>query len=154
MNGLDKQYSISIISESEEIYLLLRQFSGVLLSLSQGGEDFLSRMSKKFCRHGTVLAIYNRQGNAVGFAAYYDNDTQNKTGFLSMIAVWPIVQQKGVGGLLLAETERRMLDTGMLQMKLEVDKRNLSAISFYETRGYLRIGDSGISWVYQKKLGL
>jgi ribosomal protein S18 acetylase RimI-like enzyme len=151
MNGINRQYAISVISKTEEIYLILKQFSRELISLSQSDEYFLDRMSKKFCKYGTVLAVFDRQQNVVGFAAYYDNDLQNKTGFLSMIAVELSAQKKGVGTLLLDEVEKRILNSGMLRLNLEVHKSNLPAISFYGKHGYLCIEDADISWIYQKE---
>ena len=152
MSGADRQYTISLISKTEEIYFILKQFSGQLLSLSLGGEHFWHEMSEKFCQYGTVLAVFNTERNIVGFAAYYDNDLKNKAGFLSMIAVESAVQKNGLGTRLLAEVEKRALNSGMLQLKLEVHKGNTSAINFYGKHGYFCIKDEGVSWIYQKEL--
>lgn len=76
-----------------------------------------------------------------GYAAFYANDNVNKIAYLTLIAIKPEFQSKGIGCELLTKCEELALNNGMTEMKLEVKKYNTGAMRFYEAHGYLYLSE-------------
>ena len=56
------------------------------------------------------------------------------------ISVHPDFRHKGIGEILLKESEKRSLKKGIKDIFLEVRKSNIHAISFYKKNGYRYVG--------------
>ncbi|WP_322506762.1 GNAT family N-acetyltransferase [Anaerolinea sp.] len=67
---------------------------------------------------------------------------QRSFGILA-IAVDPTVQRKGVGQILMEESERVALERGFPQMHLTVATDNHKAVAFYEKLGWKKMLDDG-----------
>ena len=142
----------AIICREEEIRDILDSFVGILHSLSRGSE-FRRTMARKLSECGRFLAVYDEHDNkAAGFAAFYDNDTSGRVAYLSMLAVSKAHRSKGVGSYILHEVEDFTSKSGMNMLRLEVEKDNLNAISFYKRNDFRLYEEREKSYVLEKDL--
>lgn len=74
----------------------------------------------------------------------------NKRFWVELIAVCPSMQGHGFGKQLLSYVENIAQQKGLEGIKLAVEIDNLSAIAFYEKRGYLRTGVLKDKYTYAK----
>lgn len=125
---------ISRVMSLAAIDSLLEQFTPCLKSLSSGKVS-RTALAEKFFRYGVVLEMTIGK-NAVAFAGFYCNDTITHCGYLSMLAVMPQYEGKGHGKKMVYEVLRHAKNAGMRELKLEVNKSNHSAISFYKKMGF------------------
>lgn len=71
-------------------------------------------------------------GKLVGMVAFYCNDLESKTAYITQIAVKKNAQGAGIGGLLMRKCEEVSRQNGMVYLRLEVRNDNLNAIKFYQ----------------------
>lgn len=90
---------------------------------------------------GVVLAAYSTDIN--GYIAFYANDYNTKTAFISLIAVKNQFQNRKIGKKLLQECERFCKNNGMNKLELEVRSDNYIAQLFYRKNGFTSIGKCG-----------
>ena len=96
-----------------------------------GFSEYFQKIDSLAC-----FLIARKENVISGFSAFYMNDQDNKTAFLSLIAVAPQMQGQSVGAVLLNEGEKLARENGMRRMVLKVRCDNLKAIRFYEKQGY------------------
>ncbi len=82
------------------------------------------------------VSVIEFDGEAAGWAAREDND-----GHISDLWIRPAVQRNGLGSLLLAELERRILADGFEAAVIKTHSQNAPAIGFFRKHGY------SISWL-------
>ena len=59
-------------------------------------------------------------------------------GWINYLAVHPDRQRVGIGRLMMADAERRLLDLGCPKINLQIRDDNRDAIAFYESIGFSR----------------
>jgi ribosomal protein S18 acetylase RimI-like enzyme len=57
-------------------------------------------------------------------------------GWVNYLAVEPQVPQHGLGRMMMAEAERRLLQLGCPKIQLQVRESNVDAMAFYRQLGY------------------
>lgn len=134
--------SINRLTDPEEIMQVLDIHKDCLLSLSKG-EVYRKEMAEKYSGKG-VFIIAKTEDRPVGFCAFYANDDEHHTAFISMIAVHPDFRRHHIGILLLTETFNISKSLGMKQIKLEVVKTNNAAIAFYLKNGFEFFSDENV----------
>ncbi len=92
--------------------------------------------SEKLLTYGCVF-IAELESDMIGFIAFYANDKNTKTGYLTQIATKRNYQKIGVGRKLLEQFERTCVEEGMEKLSLEVNNQNVKAIKFYKKMGYV-----------------
>ena len=90
---------------------------------------------EKIIKNAAILCHFDR-GNLEAFIAYYCNDPQKETSYLTMLAVSPQAQRKGLGRRLLQFVIENLKSTGFRHLWLEVLKDNVKAIQLYESAGF------------------
>ena len=131
------------LKSEKEILAVLDQFTPDLYTLASGVVD-KKKMTEKFAKFATVIAVAEN-GGIVGFSAFYSNDREQRTAYLSLIAVDRNSRSGGIGKILINETVRRSKERGMERLTLEVRKENLSAIGFYRHLGFSVCGENAES---------
>ncbi len=102
-----------------------------------------------------LVADDGRQLGGMGFAAMSEKMT--KTAMLHQLYVHPSFQNMGIGRDIFAELETCFPDAEI--MRLEVEPKNVRAISFYARLGFVEVdrtrncggGDSGIEAIVMEK---
>ena len=104
------------------------------LNLESGGKlitkdiaDYVDKIMNK-----AKIIIHAEQNQIIGFVAYYDNDDLEENAYLSMLAISPKHQKKGLGSELMSYTIRNLNDKGFASYSLEVNEWNEKAINFYK----------------------
>lgn len=98
-------------------------------------------------------------GTICGLIAFYANNTDTKTAFITSVLVDKSYRKQGVATLLLKNAEEYCVKNGMIKISLEVDKRNEKAIALYTKFNYKiissrHIADGKTSFFMEKELTL
>ena len=134
------------ISDVEEI---LEEFTPYLVTLRLGIVD-KKVFAKKIREFGRVIVL-SSNGENIGFAAFYCNDTKKRQAYLTYIAVKDIFSGLGYGKIIIEEVLRISKHNGMSMIKLEVRKDNINAIMFYKKMGFTQIEFKNKETIYLKK---
>ncbi len=119
--------------EQNEIYKTLLSFKQDIFDKSINDSQ-LFELATKFSKHATFITLSESEKEK-GYIAFYCNDNESKTAFISMIVVGNEYQGLGFGYGLFNEACKVSKTNGMEFLKLEVNKNNVSAIRFYEKLG-------------------
>lgn len=90
----------------------------------------LENYARKIQNNAVVISL-NKENNIIGFAAFYCNDKENSTAFLTQIVVDKEQKKLGYGSKLLEEAERISKEQGMKKICLEVYNDNEAGIDLY-----------------------
>ncbi len=120
---------------------------------------FTKRAMRRFAEAtGAVTVIADAASELAGFTIA---QMEGRVGYVVTLDVAPAWRRRGLARRLMDEAENRIAASGGLAMELHVFTGNLSAIRFYETIGYTRIGLAENFYargmdalVYSKKLAL
>lgn len=96
----------------------------------------------KICSYAEFFAAYSREVPC-GYIAFYANDLETRTAYITMLAVQPVFQGMGIGKLLVEEAFRVAGEKGMESMRLEVVSDNCNAIRFYRRNGFVYEAEAG-----------
>ena len=136
--------TIVIIDDKNEILHILNFFTPCLKSLRDRLVDKNS-LADKFYKNGIVILISERD-LPKGFAAFYCNDLSTHIAYLSMLAVSPNNEGKGYGRKLMKSIINISREKEMKILKLEVNKMNHRAISFYHALGFINTDENDSSF--------
>jgi GNAT superfamily N-acetyltransferase len=78
-----------------------------------------------------------------GLVAAYLNDEEKRTGFITSVSVLPGYGARGIASQLLNNCTGFATEGGFEQLQLEVDKRNMQAISLYKKHKFETVGETG-----------
>ena len=95
----------------------------------------INAYTEKLSHNARVLCQYV-DDECTGFSAYYANDTNTKTGYITLIAVHEDFRRQGFGRKLIRECFDDMMKSEMRRVRLEVRKDNTAAIEFYKSEGF------------------
>lgn len=126
-----------IVSEIEKrsIISFFDKYMFSPLSMNIDRENVIYRMVAA----SEMILAYNAQ--PLGFIAFYANNVQNKTAFISSIVVNSDCRGEGVGSSLICECKMISKLRGMEKLMLKVNKKNTRAISFYSRHGFVKTND-------------
>ena len=143
---------IKKISREEEIYNIMMFCKDSFFSDFVKNQKIIFEMSNKFAANAEFYTAFDGD-LPLGFIAFYCNDLESRTAFISMIIVCNNSQGLGVGSKLLNNSITACKKQNFEAIKLEVDKKNKKAIDFYEKKGFKRIKQANeLSWFYQLDL--
>jgi ribosomal-protein-alanine acetyltransferase len=98
----------------------------------------IARLLKDYDSIGFVACVGNKIVGFVISMIYIDrNDLQ---GHILTIDVLPDYRRKGIGQMLIQETERILKQKGAKASRLEVKEDNYAAINLYKKLGYEKVG--------------
>ncbi len=86
--------------------------------------------------HWLSVSLVELDGRPRGWAARENFDES-----ISDLWIEPEAQRRGLGGLLLADLERRIASDGFEAVQIKTHAQNTAAIGFYRKQGY------GVSWL-------
>ena len=99
----------------------------------------------KILCNATIITIQEKK-TLCGFIAFYNNDSVNKTSFLTMLAINPSSQGTGLGRMLLYFSIDRLKNLGYRKYFLEVHKTNEKAISLYKQVGFKILDETVVKY--------
>lgn len=105
---------------------------------------------EKINNYAEFIVAYNL--DILGYAAMYANDRDNRTAYISLIAVDKTKQGCGIGSSVLQACIGTAYEKGMHIIKLEVKKDNKKAIKFYERNGFTKLEDCSAESIYMQKV--
>lgn len=105
---------------------------------------------EKLHQKGKCIFAHNEQ--ALGYCAFYANDSEKKNAYISLIAVVPECQKLHIGKKLLSDSFEMMRSYGMNYCLLEVRKNNQNAIRFYEANHFVMTEERDESYLMKRKL--
>lgn len=105
---------------------------------------------EKINNYAEFIIAYNL--DILGYAAMYANDMDNRTAYISLIAVDKTKQGCGIGSSVLQACIGTAYEKGMHIIKLEVKKDNKKAIKFYERNGFTKLEDCSAESIYMQKV--
>ena len=129
-----------LVNESSQVKNILIQFIKYFPDLEQRVKD-IDSYSEKLSQHARVLCQY-LEGECTGFAAYYANNIENKTGYITLIVIHENFRRQGLGSKLIRECFDDMRYSDMKRVRLEVRKNNGGAIKFYESEKFILESES------------
>jgi len=118
-----KEHFISILEDLNRLY------KGELINYSI--KDYVEKIQ----RNATIIT-FQEEKIICGFIAFYNNDYRNKIAYLTMLAVNPLSQGKGIGKMLLKYSIDRLKYLEFKKYNLEVLKTNDKAIQLYTKNGF------------------
>ena len=134
------RHTYCLVNESSQIKNILIQFIKYFPDLKQRVKNIDSYSDKLSC-NARVLCQYLND-DCTGFAAYYANNIDTKTGYITLIAIHENFRRQGLGSKLIRECFDDMRDSGMKSVRLEVRKDNGGAIKFYESEKFILESES------------
>ncbi|MBK9161162.1 MAG: GNAT family N-acetyltransferase [Nitrosomonadales bacterium] len=97
-------------------------------------------IARLIAQDGSAMLLYMRGDGIVGSVHVAREDAA--TAYMGMLVVRPVLQGKGLGGLLMAEAERFVRDEwGAARVRMQVIMLRHELIAWYGRRGYRRIGE-------------
>jgi len=142
-----KAFNIVRIDSKEEIVGILNEYDLVFRpSVSSRIKDF-NEYADKLLNNALVYAA-QINGKNIGFIAFYANDKESKTAFITLLGVLPSVQNQGIGTALLKLCFDVSQEKEMSYVKLEVRKHNDRAINFYKKYGFQFCGEASADSMY------
>ncbi len=134
-----------LLDHVEQIKEVLTEFQDCLPEL-KFSDEYRAKMADKFAKYAFFL-VYRVDELNMGFSAFYSNDYETKTAYISFIAVAEKHREKRIGSLLLNQVFDIALQNGMEYIKLEVYKTN-AAHSFYLKNGFKDLCDASNGSIY------
>lgn len=106
--------------------------AGIQLRRSDAPEE----IEKKLRRDPDLFLVAELDGELVGTVI---GGFDGRRGMIYHLAVAASVRERGIGGLLMDEVERRLKEKGCIKSYLLVTTGNETAMRFYEGRGWSRM---------------
>ncbi len=104
----------------------------------------------KIEKNATIISI-EKNARLIAFIAYYENDSSFDLAFLTMLAVDTNSKKMGYGKSLLEISIKEIEKKGFKRYGLEVRKKNIKVIQFYEKYGFVCLEDRKNDFIYMEK---
>lgn len=122
--------------------------AGLLCSVLKKFKKIDDYITKLFTS-AQVVAIYE-SNKIIGVICFYCNDMSSLTAYISLIVVDDDSKRKGVGGVLISSAILISKRKGFKFCRLEVNKDNITAISFYGKNEFSVICEHADAFIMQK----
>lgn len=109
--------------------------------------DYSNKLHDKAVRFEAWLSL-----DLVGLVAIYCNQFKDSKAFVSSVSVWPESQGQGIASHLMRQCINHLEIEGFYHLGLEVDKRNLSALTLYRRLGFITLQSSGALLFMEKPI--
>lgn len=123
-------------SFEEDYDQLLELWHSIEIGMTVGRSDSPPEIKKKLERDPDLFLVAEAENKIIGSII---GGFDGRRGMVYHLAVQKEYRQQGVGGLLLAEVEKRLQAKGCLRCYLLVVEDNINAIQFYENQGWVEL---------------
>lgn len=142
-------FCITNVTNPREKKYVLRYFDKSMFTpMSQRGNG--EHVVSKIAAAADFLLAYDRE--LLGFVAFYDNDVEGRTAFISSIVVDPKFRRRGIARRLFLMAAKTAHEKGMNVLRLKVSARNLSARELYALMGMQQVSTDEDSMVMEMRL--
>ncbi len=100
----------------------------------------LTSYAKKIAEKAITFEAWNEH-SLMGLLAAYFNDSAKRTGYITNISIVPTLTGKGIGSVLLQNCINYGAKENYCEIKLEVNKLNIKAISLYKKYNFVQIDE-------------
>ena len=107
--------------------------------------------SKKIVENATTFEAW-KQDELVGLIATYINDLNGNTAFITSVSVSSNLKGLGIASTLLNKCIEYVRKKKYKKLKLEVNKNNIPAISFYKKFNFIEIESKEDSFIMQLEI--
>lgn len=94
--------------------------------------DYITKLKE----HGNILGVLNSEKNLVAVIAFYANDKDTRTAYVTYLAVHPDAWGQSLGKLLVAKALTQAATQGMNACKVKTWNNNRKAIKLYQSAGF------------------
>ena len=116
--------------------------SGALIGI----DEYIEKLSE----NAEVFAFFEK--GCKGFVAFYANNIESKSSFITTVIVHPNARGKGIAKMLLRCVLATMRERGFIQCSLEVQKTNIPAYNLYKSLGFDLINEKEQSYILGLRL--
>lgn len=127
------------------IYAISDSHTPPLIEKIKNVEEYANKLSQ----NAEVYVYETKAINAL--IAFYNNDMENKTSYITQITVNKNFQGEGLGKRLLELCFQKSIQEGMEKVRLEVYKKNIKAIRLYQKNGFFIKQDAKKNTFYMIK---
>ena len=138
-----------LVNEASQVKNILLQFIKYFPDLEQRVKN-IDSYAEKLSQNARVLCQY-LEGDCAGFSAYYANNIETQTGYITLIAIHENFRRQGLGSKLIRECFEDMKNFDMKRVRLEVRKDNGGAIKFYESEKFILESESESESLYMAR---
>lgn len=138
-------YCVSEVSNKSTQFFVIKSLDPQLCNSPNFAELF-----QKICNFGHFIVAYNAQ--ILGYVVIYANDCVSKTAYITLLFVNEDYRNNKIGKVLLHYAGKVAAAAGMDKVRLEVNKKNIGAMRFYEREGYTYESETANSFYMLKSV--
>lgn len=139
-----------ILVNREKIRELIYKFDKVFINSVIKNENFLNTLDK-IVNHGIVICAMKKE-RIVGYCAFYMNDFESNTIYISLLAVDDNWQGKHIGTNIIDYIKKLGRINGFEKIRLEVNNSNITGIKFYKNNNFYFGGQASKNSNYMELL--
>lgn len=139
-----------ILVNREKIRELIYKFDKVFINSVTQNDNFLNTLDK-IVNHGIVLCAIQKE-QIVGYCAFYMNDFESNTIYISLLAVDDNWQGKHIGTNIIDYIKKLGRINGFEKIRLEVKNNNNKGIKFYRNNNFNVEGEASEDSNYMELL--
>jgi [ribosomal protein S18]-alanine N-acetyltransferase len=117
---------------------------------SSGASVGIEEYIKKLAAKAEIFSLFEK--GCKGFVAFYCNNIESKSAFITTVVVHPNARGKGIAKMLLRCVLATMRERGFIQCSLEVQKTNIPAYKLYKSLGFDLINEKDQSYILALRL--
>ncbi len=138
------------LKKAEDIRDALERYNDSATRKLTDRVESLELYAKKLFQYAENYVMLEN-GAEIGFVSFYANDMINRSAYLAIIAVDVKYQKKGNGGRALQFIINECRAKRMINLRLEVDVINDSAVSFYKRHGFTIVNEASDASVIMER---
>lgn len=143
-------FSTTIVTDSNEKRRIIETCDDAF-TISVTGRSNYEELLAKIDKFAVFLGAYTEAGEIAGYSAFYANDVESRTAFITLFCARKEMQRMHLGSGLMSATIDESRRRGMKLIRLEVLKRDEGAIAFYKRCGFAITGDAGEASYYMAR---
>ena len=149
LNNVDIPEFVILVNR-EKIRELIYKFDKVFINSVIKNENFSNTLDK-IVNHGIVICAMKKE-RIVGYCAFYMNDFESNTIYISLLAVDDNWQGKHIGTNIIEYIKKLGRINGFEKIRLEVNNSNITGIKFYKNNNFYFGGQASKNSNYMELL--
>ena len=143
-------FTVTIITDPNEKRRIIETCDNAF-TISVTGRSNYEKFLAKIDKFAVFLGAYTETKEIAGYSAFYANDKESRTAFITLFCARKEMQRMHLGSGLMDATIEESRRRGMKLIRLEVLKRDEGAIAFYKRCGFAITGEAGEASYYMAR---